>query len=125
MKTLKDLVLEASKKYSSKIAVEEGSNSITFKKIYSESLKVSKFLTDNGLKKGDRVSICMSKSINQILSIIGTSLAGGIFVPILPNLKQDGLRYILKHSGSKFIITDLKRHKEFKDFKIKQKVFFL
>ena len=124
MKTLKDLVLEASKKYSSKIAVEEGSNSITFKKIYSESLKVSKFLTDNGLKKGDRVSICMSKSINQILSIIGTSLAGGIFVPILPNLKQDGLRYILKHSGSKFIITDLKRHKEFKDFKIKQKVFF-
>ena len=52
MKTLKDLVLEASKKYSSKIAVEEGSNSITFKKIYSESLKVSKFLTDNGLKRG-------------------------------------------------------------------------
>ena len=73
MKTLKDLVLEASKKYSSKIAVEEGSNSISFKKIYSESLKVSKFLTDNGLKKGDRVSICMSKSVNQILSIIGTS----------------------------------------------------
>ena len=67
----------------------------------------------------------MSKSINQILSIIGTSLAGGIFVPILPNLKQDGLSYILKHSGSKFIITDLKRHKEFKDFKIKQKFFFI
>ena len=124
MKTLYDLVLTASKKYGSKIAIEDDCDFITFNEIYIESLKVSKFLTDKGLKKGDRVSICMGKSIYQILAIIGVAIAGGIFVPILPNLKKDGLKYILDHSGSKFIITDLDRHKEFENLKKKCKVFF-
>ena len=119
MKSLPELVEFAAKKYNSKIAIEEIEKKISFKDIYSESIKVAKYLKKNHLKNGDRVSIYMNKSINQVISIIGVSLAGGVFVPILPNLKKDSLKHIIYHSGSKTIITDCKKLLEVRNINFK------
>ena len=65
----------------------------------------------------------MSKSINQVISIIGVSLAGGVFVPILPNLKKDSLKHIINHSGTKILITDSKKLSDIKILQFKGKLF--
>ena len=124
MNTIPDLVFSACKKFNFKPAIEEDSKTFSFKDVYEQSMKISNFLIKNNLKKGDRVAICMNKSIFQVLSILGVSFSGGIFVPVLPNLKKDGINHILSHSGAKFIITDYKRYNEVKKTNYKCKVFF-
>ena len=123
MRSLPELVAFAAKKYNSNIAIEDKEKKITFIEIYLEAKKVAKFLINNQIKVGDRVSIYMSKSINQVISIIGVSLAGGVFVPILPNLKKDSLKHIINHSGTKILITDSKKLSEIKILQFKGKLF--
>ena len=64
MRSLPELVAFAAKKYNSNIAIEDKEKKITFIEIYLEAKKVAKFLINNQIKVGDRVSIYMSKSIN-------------------------------------------------------------
>ena len=69
MNTIPDLVFSACKKFNFKPAIEEDSKTFSFKDVYEQSMKIANFLIKNNLKKGDRVAICMNKSIFQVLSM--------------------------------------------------------
>jgi long-chain acyl-CoA synthetase len=65
------------------------------------------------LEKYDRVAVWMTSSPNYFLVASGVIRAGGIAVPINGGMQLDALRYYLKHTGSKILVTDaatLKRH---------------
>ena len=59
----------------------------------------------------------MTKSSEQLISILGCLYANAIFVPILPALKLKGISHIIKNSGMKVIITDKSRFSEISNFK--------
>ena len=50
-----------------KIAVIHDSRKISFKDLYHQAISLSNFLVQAGIKKGDRVGICMNKSIDQVI----------------------------------------------------------
>lgn len=58
----------------------------------------------------------MTKSTEQIISLLGTLYANAIFVPILPSLKHDNISHIVNDSGMKVIITDDRRLSEISSF---------
>lgn len=99
-----------------KIAATEGENRLTFKELREEAIATAQALVDLGIKPGDRVGVCMNKSLEQILAILGTLYANAIFIPILPSLKETSIDHILTNSGMSVIITDTKRIKEVEAF---------
>ena len=99
-----------------KIAVIHDSRKISFKELYHQAISLSNFLIQAGIKKGDRVGICMNKSIDQVIVILAGLYSNSIFVPILPNLKHDNIKHIISDSGMKMIVTDSMRFKEIKGF---------
>ena len=58
-----------------KNVILEKNNSMTFSQLYKRSIATAHILKDLGIKKGDRIGICMSKSIDQVVSILGVLYA--------------------------------------------------
>ncbi len=59
-----------------------------------------------GVRKGDRVCVYLEKGLEEVISFWGTTLAGGVFVPIRPGLTTGQAAHILEDSGAVVLVTD-------------------
>ncbi len=62
-----------------------------------------------GLERGDRVAIYLDKRIETVAAIFGTSLAGGVFVPVNHILKAQQVGYILADCSVRVLVTSPER----------------
>ena len=69
------------------------------------SKKVSSLLHSLGVEKEDRVLICMPNCPEVIFSYQGVLGVGGIIVPAMYLLHENEIKFILKNSEAKIIIT--------------------
>ncbi len=105
MKTLKECILRARGEYRNDIFVKSALKNYTYDEIIEEVLKWSGYLTEIGIKKGDRVGIITPKSIEQLKSLYAVWMAEGIIVPINENSREIELKFILEDSTPKVILT--------------------
>ena len=75
-----------------KAAIFRGDESLTFRQLHAEAAAAAQALASLGVSPGDRVGICMQKTLDQVVAILGVLWANAIFVPIHPVLhaKQVG-----------------------------------
>ena len=97
---------------------------ITYKDIFFKVQSESKKINNLDIKKGDRICICMKKSIDQVIVILSVLNSGLVFVPILPQLKKDNVSHIIKNSGAKYIFCDQDRVSEIEK-KFHKKIIFI
>ena len=64
-----------------------------------------------GMVKDDRVAIYLEKSHHEVISILATNRAGGVFVDINHQLKASQVEHILLDSGARFLLTTKQRLK--------------
>jgi acyl-CoA synthetase (AMP-forming)/AMP-acid ligase II len=105
-----------SNQFPDKVALVHDSISLTFKELHHQALATSNVLRHIGIKKGDRIGICMNKSIDQVIVILGSLYANAIFVPVLPRLKRDNIAHIISDSGMRFMISESTRLAEVEEF---------
>ena len=105
-----------------KTAIVSNSGEISFKELYKQSICLSNILSNLGVKKGDRIGVCMNKSIDQVIVILSCLYSNSIFVPVLPNLKEDNIKHIISDSGMKLLITDYNRINEIRKFSNKVEI---
>ncbi len=98
------------------VALVDGDTELQFGALATRAQSSAQALHDLGVKKGDRIGICMSKSSDQVIAILGSLYVNAIFVPILPTLKPDNIKHIMNDSGMRFVITDEKRLSEVTPF---------
>lgn len=99
-----------------KVAIVSTTHSITFGELYNETLATAESLREIGIGAGDRVGICMEKSIDQVLTVLAILFANAVLVPVLPRLKQPNIRHIIENSGMSAMITDATRVAEVAGF---------
>ncbi|HVN84146.1 MAG TPA: AMP-binding protein [Candidatus Binatia bacterium] len=63
-------------------------------------------LIDLGIRKGDRVTVAMSNSVEYLVAAFGVLKAGAIYNPVNPALGSQELGYIINHAGPAAIITE-------------------
>ncbi len=52
--------------------------SVTFGELHHEALATAECLRELGIKPGDRVGICMEKTVDQVSAILGVLCANGV-----------------------------------------------
>ncbi len=62
-----------------------------------------------GLKKGDKVGICMRNYPELLIAFLGVTAAGGVAVPLNSLWKSEELEYAVNDAGCKVIIADPER----------------
>ena len=81
----------------------------TFKEVFNLAAKVGNALSDCGIRKGDRVAICMQNNPEFIFAYMGIVGIGAVCVPLNSWWVPSEVIYGLEHSQSKLIFGDLKR----------------
>ncbi|NJM14999.1 MAG: amino acid adenylation domain-containing protein [Bacteroidales bacterium] len=58
-----------------------------------------------GISRGDKVGICLNRSINMLAAVIGTLKAGACYVPMDPLYPTERLQYMLQDASVDLLIT--------------------
>ena len=104
--TVPALVHDAAENFGDDIAITDGVTALSFARLRDEAARTASALRERGIRRGDRVGVCMAKSTEQAVAILGVLLADAVIVPVLPTLKHDNIAHIAADAGLSAAITD-------------------
>lgn len=87
------------------VAIIAGEKTITYRELNKKSNQLAHFLIQQGVFPETRVGICIDRSPELLIGILGILKSGGMFVPLDPAMPKERLEYILEDSESKILLT--------------------
>ena len=84
----------SAQRFPEKEALVHNQERLSFAQVTRQAAGLANGLREAGLQRGDRVGIYLNASVPQVLSIFGTSQAGGVFVPINTQLMPEQIVHI-------------------------------
>jgi long-chain acyl-CoA synthetase len=81
----------------------------TYQEVFEKSAQTGNALKKAGIKKGDRVAICMQNNPEYVFSYFGIVGIGAVCVPLNSWWVPSEVKYGLEHSDAKLLIADSKR----------------
>ena len=106
---LHQIVAESARHRSHAPALTFGDATISYGDLWDAVASFAGGLGDVDLRRGERVAVYLDKRIETVISILGTSAAGGSFVPVNPVLKPHQVVYILKDCSVRVLVTTAER----------------
>ena len=103
------LPLEAALRTPDAVALRTRTEQVPYAVLAQLIQRVAQGLCGLGLQKQDRVAIYLPKRVETVATCFGTSLAGGVFVPVNPLLKAPQVGHILRDSGATVLLTSADR----------------
>jgi amino acid adenylation domain-containing protein/non-ribosomal peptide synthase protein (TIGR01720 family) len=89
----------------SRVAITEGERTLTYGALDRESNALAHRLRRMGVQPEARVGICLARSRDLVVAVLGVLKAGGAYVPIDPTYPQERIAYILADSGISAVIA--------------------
>ena len=78
------------------IAIEYEGERLTYAELNRRSNQVGHYLGKLGVGPDVRVGICMERSLELVVGILGVLKAGGAYVPIDPGSPAERLKYLME-----------------------------
>ncbi len=104
-KTLLDILAHAKDKYADKTALVDFEKRITYKELWDEASRCAVIFSENGLKKGDHVTLWFNNRIEYFECLFGLFMTGVVPVLLLPTHRKNELFTITRFGECKAIIT--------------------
>jgi amino acid adenylation domain-containing protein len=79
---------------------------ITYKELNQKSNKLAHYLRERGIRSETLVGICIERSLDMIISILGVMKAGAAYLPLNPTYPVERLSYMLNDSQSSLLILN-------------------
>lgn len=93
------------------IALEFKEKQLTYKALDEKSNQLAHYLKAWGVKDGDLVPLCINRSFEMIICILGIIKAGATYIPIDPLYPAERIHYILDDLKSNVVISNVKSGK--------------
>ncbi|MGG5272672.1 amino acid adenylation domain-containing protein [Pseudomonas syringae pv. coryli] len=81
------------------LALVCGDERVTYAELNERSNQVAHALLSLGIAPDDRVAICVERSVDMVVGLLGILKAGGAYVPLDPGYPPERLRYMLEDSA--------------------------
>ncbi|MEO7532773.1 MAG: amino acid adenylation domain-containing protein, partial [Ferruginibacter sp.] len=104
--TLLDLFKAQATHTPEKTAIVFEDQQLSYKELNERSNQLAHYLISQGIKEDVLVPICIERSVDMLVAIMGVLKAGGAFVPIDPAFPEDRIRYMLEDCGASIILTN-------------------
>jgi amino acid adenylation domain-containing protein len=88
-----------------KTAVISKSQSLTYLELDEKANKLSRHLIHLGVVPGDAVGVCIERSTEMVISVLGILKAGCYYLPLDPTFPAERLSYMFEDSGTKVLIS--------------------
>ncbi|HEY8781714.1 MAG TPA: amino acid adenylation domain-containing protein, partial [Mucilaginibacter sp.] len=100
-----DLFEEQAAKTPNATAVVFEEAQLTYKELNERSNRLARYLQKKGVKAETPVPICLERSAEMIIGILGILKAGGAYVPVDPDYPSDRISYMLEDTGAKLVLS--------------------
>ena len=111
-KTVIDLFLEQARQSGTKTAVSFNGKTFSYAELNSRSSKLALRLTQAGIGEGQIVGICLKRSIELVVAMLGAWKAGAAYFPFEADVPASRLAYMLENSGVNLILTETESAKK-------------
>ena len=88
-----------------RIAVVHGSERLTYRELNERANRLGHFLRKRGVGPGVFVGVCLDRTLDLVVGLLGILKAGGAYVPIDPQYPRDRLTFMLEDSRSAVMLT--------------------
>nr|WP_245592364.1 non-ribosomal peptide synthetase [Ectobacillus panaciterrae] len=92
----------------------------TYQELNERANQLAHELVQRGINADSLVGICVERSLDMIVAIIGTLKAGGAYVPLDPKIPSDRLQFILEDSQVKVLLTQSEVSQSFPSLAVTQ-----
>lgn len=94
------------KRTPSATALRFGQRQLSYAELDALSNQLAHLLHQQGVKPDDRVAICLDRSLEMVVGLMGIMKAGAAYVPLDPDYPVDRLDYILQDATPKLLLLD-------------------
>jgi amino acid adenylation domain-containing protein len=89
----------------SRTALISGDVHITYCELNRRANQLAHRLQREGIGQGTPVALCMERSIDMVVGMLGILKAGGAYVPLDPEYPNERLRYMLQDGNIRVVVT--------------------
>jgi amino acid adenylation domain-containing protein len=87
------------------IAIEFQARSLTYDELDRRSNQLARLLRKQGVEPEVLVGVCVDRSIEMVIALLGILKAGGAYVPLDPTYPSDRIQYVLDDARVNILIT--------------------
>jgi len=95
----------------STVAVQCGDASLTYRALDEQSGRLARYLESRGAGPETLVGICLNRSVDLVVALLGVLKAGAAYLPLDPAFPPDRLAFMVEDSDAPLVLTDTRlRH---------------
>jgi amino acid adenylation domain-containing protein/non-ribosomal peptide synthase protein (TIGR01720 family) len=87
------------------IAARFDGQALTYAELNREANRVAHYLIDQGVAPDTLVGLCIERSLDMLVGMLGILKAGAAYVPLDPEYPEERLAYMLEDSGVEIVLT--------------------
>ncbi|MEO7534403.1 MAG: amino acid adenylation domain-containing protein, partial [Ferruginibacter sp.] len=106
--TIANLFEEQAIKTPDQIAVVFEKDKLTYQQLNERSNQLAHYLRSKGIREETLVPICVERSIEMVVGVLGILKAGAVYVPIDPEYPAARISYMLQDMGAALVISSSK-----------------
>ena len=102
---LDDLFERQASQHPDRIAIVFEDQQLTYGELDRRANQLAHYLQKQGVSPDEPVGICMIRSVEMIIGLLGILKAGGAYVPLEPSYPKERLAYVLTDAQVKILLT--------------------
>jgi amino acid adenylation domain-containing protein len=101
-----ELVAEQAARAPERVAVRGEGRSLTYGELETRSNQLARRLRAAGVKRDSLVGLCLERTPDLLIGLLGILKAGGGYVPLDPGFPEDRLQFMVEDSGMKLLVVE-------------------
>ena len=110
---LHQLFVERAAEFSEAVVAEDEDRRIKYAELDAQSDRLAAYLLAEGIKVGDFIGICMQRSVDMLICVLGILKSGAAYLPLDPTYPKDRLKFMVEDASVKRIVTEKHLKEEF------------
>src|SRR6202023_3797994 len=87
------------------VAVVYEGQSLTYAELNGRANQLARYLREKGVGADQLVGICVERSLEMVVGLLGVLKAGGAYVPLDPDYPPERLAYMLEDSQARLLLV--------------------
>ena len=87
-------------------ALDAPGGTVSYQELNQRTNRLAQFLREKGAQPEDFIAVCMDRSPEAVIAVLGVVKAGAAFLPLDPRLPEARLTPMLEDAHPKFVLTD-------------------
>jgi len=106
-KTIVDLFVDLANKIPDEIALVFEEHSYSYRALNERSNQIAHYLRSKGIREDSLVPLCVERSHQMIIGLLGILKAGAAYVPIEPDFPEDRKAFVFGDTKAKIVISTM------------------